>query len=482
MPSSNNLLSPLRQAAILAAILSVEILLFVNALTPFFAGDDFWIMASARQMLGGDMKALAPHSVDPLYRPVSRQLYFSLMLLLSPRNPVPWHLVNLALLLLLTTEVFLIARKFFGSLAGLAAAFFFGTRSAFFITVAWISCIQELLSACLIFGSLIVWLAYIENRGVWRLSISIVFALLATGCKETGFIIPVFMILIMLFKSDRPSAGKILIALAPFIALMSALLIARSIFVGSPKPGSDYEMGFSLQTATHLAAYATWLFNIPVYLFYKIAGSGLAASEIMALLKKWTALLIAAQALLLVAIAFTVFRWRKHIVGAWPAWLRPLAVGVAWFIVALAPTALLLHHGPAGYYALLAIAGFGIGAAPIFRMLLSRRKIAIPVAAAVLLFAALSFHALEEKNMRTGWGLRGEKARTLLSDLSVYLPRTPSEISLLGVGNPEDRAEATHVINGWYGPNMRVVFPSKEENAPATGLYWNDWRVRRKGP
>ncbi len=174
-----------------------------------FLWDDFDFLARARIH---DLWNLLPAPADPLYRPVSRDVYFSLVDLLSQGSPVVAHAMNAALVAMCFLLLISFIRKFSSLRAGLVGGFIFSTAAAIPFLVGWISGSQDLL--CILF-SLGAYHLFARGRVVLG---SVLFAA-ALFSKETAVALFPAVIAIPLFAAPDRRRETVRIALALLLVL-----------------------------------------------------------------------------------------------------------------------------------------------------------------------------------------------------------------------------------------------------------------------
>lgn len=138
-----------------------------------------------------------PDSVQNYYRPIFL-LWLLIHYKLFGENPLGWHLTAVALHLLVTLLVYLLARRVVkDTMAAVIAALIFGLHPIHIESVAWISGLTDpLLAACFIPAFLFYLMKRDPESEVRRsvsLSWSLVFYALALLCKETAVVLPLII-------------------------------------------------------------------------------------------------------------------------------------------------------------------------------------------------------------------------------------------------------------------------------------------------
>jgi hypothetical protein len=155
---------------------TAAILLCLRSFAYPYLFDDFDFLERVQHF---QLRLLIPDPALIFYRPVSRELYFGLLHLLSPDRAFLGHLINAALLasiILLTSGIAArLAGRRVGILAGMVAA----TFSQWPVLIGWISGAQDLFAIVLVLGSI-----YLALLG--RTALAFVAMALALLAKETA--------------------------------------------------------------------------------------------------------------------------------------------------------------------------------------------------------------------------------------------------------------------------------------------------------
>jgi hypothetical protein len=97
---------------------------------------------------------LLPDPQSIFYRPISREIYFGLLSILSPDSAALGHLLNLALLAVVVILFVRFAGRVAGARAGFFAGLVFASLGALPILVGWVSGVQDLLAMAFLLGAL----------------------------------------------------------------------------------------------------------------------------------------------------------------------------------------------------------------------------------------------------------------------------------------------------------------------------------------
>ncbi len=108
-----------------------------------FLSDDFNFIYRGAEF---HVSQLLPDAQAPLYRPLSREVYFGIVATLGKNRPLVGHLINMAVAIACIVLVASIGRHLAGARAGLLAGLLFASLGPLPLLVGWISCSQDLLS------------------------------------------------------------------------------------------------------------------------------------------------------------------------------------------------------------------------------------------------------------------------------------------------------------------------------------------------
>jgi len=175
LPSSRRL-----EFAALAATLGLVGAIGADCFQIGFFADDLHFLDAARRQPFWEL-LLGQHGVWPWYRPLSRELFFSVLAAAGPAGPLLARSVLLLALGATAYALYRLGERLLGRGAGAVAAAVFATHAVTKFLLAWASGFQDVLATALTLGALV---AYVDSRMRWALAL----AALAPFAKETGFI------------------------------------------------------------------------------------------------------------------------------------------------------------------------------------------------------------------------------------------------------------------------------------------------------
>jgi Tfp pilus assembly protein PilF len=241
-----------KDAWLVAIVLVLTALAYANSLTGEFLYDDWYqIERNPAIKSWSFLPSVFTHHVwefaatenTPVgglyYRPV-----FNLALLVNYQLVGPgvfgWHLVSLLFHLGATVLVYRLGRLWnFGKIAAGIAALIFGLHPIHVEAVAWASALPDLMLGLFGLGGLVLYEKFrcADRHRVLLFLGSVLCAFIAMGAKETGLILPLFLIVRELLDrgAEGETAGRIktgALRLAPFAALAVGYVAARYSVLG----------------------------------------------------------------------------------------------------------------------------------------------------------------------------------------------------------------------------------------------------------
>jgi protein O-mannosyl-transferase len=259
---------------LLGIILFLTILAYANSLTGEFLYDDWYQIernpaikswSSLSSVFSRHVWEFANTENMPVtglyYRPI-----FNFALLVNYQlfgsSVIGWHLVSLLFHLGTTTLVYRLGRLWnFERLPAAVAALLFGLHPIHSETVAWASALPDLLLGFFVLGGLLLYehfrLAQ-RHRALFYLG-SLACAVLALGGKETGIVLPLFLLVREAF--DRGTGAdtgarvkKITLRIGPFVALVAGYLQVRHAVLGFIVKTNEHTLGDLVLTVPFILA------------------------------------------------------------------------------------------------------------------------------------------------------------------------------------------------------------------------------------
>jgi hypothetical protein len=204
-PDRTTATSPPYLATVYLAGLAVAIVICFQPLTTyFFAQDDFLLIGKAAFYPTDSITDFFAHGPGH-FRPLSKGLYFVAANRLFGMQATPYHLVSLLLHIFNVVMTYRLLRRLgVGELAGLAAVSLFALSAGYFHVLAWISCVQQLLTLAFVLVSLEFGMRTIDGgppRDRW---ISFVAYAGALGSAEQALFVPAVLVLYAIARPGGP--------------------------------------------------------------------------------------------------------------------------------------------------------------------------------------------------------------------------------------------------------------------------------------
>lgn len=345
----------------------------------YFAQDDFYFLEKANLGLRDSMEQHF-NTRPGHFRPLTKGLYFLGMWPLFGLNPVPYHFASFVLHALNSVLVGVVLRRFgISSVMSWIAAFLFAANVAQLETVAWISCVQQLLGATFAFAAMIWGLGALTMKSRRRLIAATVAYVLALGSYEQTLAVPLVLIAWQWSQHGwRQTLQACRGPLLPMLLLLFVYFVYAFGIRGLPASG-PYVMWIGSHVLENFRQYSGSVFAIWLIFPYADLPVGWRGSHVV-----W-----------FVLIGLYLLR------GTW----RQLAFGCFAFLVLLAPVLFTQHHIFAFHLYLPAIGAWyllGSAADSIVGMFaVFRRRYARAVAVGAVAVAAAGSVIAVRANLRT---------------------------------------------------------------------------------
>jgi hypothetical protein len=230
------------QAATVAALTVIGVLLFAPVLPGYFLADDFrWVHALANfdwsqllDVFNGTWTTSVFGAVSQEYRPLWA-LAFALDLRLWGANPLPLHLTNLLLHVIACLLVYHVTRvaRGGGRTAAPIALAFFVVAPVHEEAVGWIAARGHVLVTVFALASLAaLWRFDRTSRTLWYV-VSVLAFVAALLTQELAVAIPSLLLGADLLESPRQRLGVLLRRHAPFWIILAAYLAFRLALFGT---------------------------------------------------------------------------------------------------------------------------------------------------------------------------------------------------------------------------------------------------------
>ena len=336
----------------LLIVLVATALSYAPNLTDYFSTDDFLILAPARRLPAGAFiwNTLLLRGPVPFWRPLMAPIYVAETWLFG-LHPLPYHLVNLGLHLLIT---FLLCRLVWAltgnSLAGIVAALLFGISPTYAGSVAWMATLNELTAVSFYMLTLVLFVHAVQHRRrswlFWAGSfLAYLLALLAWEAAITVVAVLGFYALYARGIQQR-RWRRLLAELLPFAMLAGGYCVFN--WIAQVREANNRLLVYGI--GPHILTHYWWYLGRLILPFRDNAGA-------------WSGSVRSAGAwLLLIGCAYALIRgpWAARLAVAWlligllPFTLWIIWTGDRWTYTASLPLAMLLAMGLVWVYQLLA--------------------------------------------------------------------------------------------------------------------------------
>lgn len=209
--------------------------------------------------------ALSPEQT--FYRPLSREVYNFVMYSIFNLSPLPYHLVNLSLVLLIAGLMYWLIFKFTNKkIIAIFSSFIYLFNSIHSVELYYVSSVQTLLSTTFVLYSLISYLYYLRLKRTKLMVYSMLGYFLAVLSHESAIVV-VFLLLALEFILNknifRKDVKKLLFRLFPFTVILIARLLIFTTSYGLPNQ-IVYQPNFSLGSIANTFSWFTlWSFGLP---------------------------------------------------------------------------------------------------------------------------------------------------------------------------------------------------------------------------
>lgn len=405
-------------------IILLFIVFFFAPLNSFFSQDDFYHL---RQVMDKKIREL-PYLFIPsfsaeqtFYRPLSREVYNFTMYSLFNLSPLPYHLVNLLLILLIS---WLISRFVLISTKQKLIAFFsfiiYLFNSIHSVELYYLSSVQTLLSTTFVLLSLINYLYYLRSTRFRLIVCSLICYILAVLSHESASVALLLLLFLELAINKNISGleiKKIILRLLPFIVI----LIARFIIFYSSKGLPDqlvYQPNFSYVSIVNTFSWFTlWSFGLPEMLTDFMTLTLKIDPNLIKFYGNFVSIVFPLFIIFLSLNLLIIFLLRKKIFTS-----RLFFYFLSAFIISLSPFLFFPQH-KFSYYLSLPLVWFSILLGYILNLVwVEYRKLKIAVISLLVIFLVISFQTTS-LNKDTHWAAkRAKAAEFILNDIRERYP------------------------------------------------------------
>jgi len=418
-------------------ILAITIILYYSSFWHGFIQDDFTFIERAKNNFNLYDIFISQFFNGAFYRPISREIFYSVSYALFNLNPLGYHIISFAFFVSNCFLVYGIAERLLKRKdVALVASIFYASRGAHFTAVYWIAGFQEICMTFFVLCSVLLYLLYIEKKNKTLYISSLICSLFALMSKETSIILPLLILLIEIHRGQKFKISQnlktLIYRISPF-CLITLIYISRLFLIHAMISSGAYKMKFSLDLLfQNLAFYITNSFNNTFEIFILS---------------------------MLILVAFLEIENRKCSL-----------LSVIWFFVGLLPFIFLERHSYP-YYLSLSLVGLSvllsIGVKYCYdRVTLSRYVLTLILLVIFIISASGSINAKENLSAIT---IQEKTACNILSDLKDNFSYFPDG-SLIYIRNSDERMYWAlgfgSAIRLYYGNNISIYFEGVTNEFP----------------
>jgi len=409
------------QIIILTLFTLFLLLFFKDAVFSYFSQDDFYHLRTIMDKSWSDIPSFFTtwEEGQTFYRPLSREIYNLVMYKVFQLNSLPYHLVNLGLIVIIGWLVFKLAKKLTANLGiALLALFFYTASSIHSVELYYLPSVQTLLASLFLLLAVLIFLDFTKKpswQNIFFVATLFVMALLSHSMAIIG--LPILAIIGFLNTKQLDWwKNKKIIVLFLILLLTDILYIINTSLMQLPSQ-QVYQPVFSIKTMLNtLMWYVGWCFGLPEMLVDFI-GPGLRYNPNLI---KWYGgylrIIIPTLSFILFFLASIIIRFRQSL------WQNKVFWGSAvLFVISLAPFLPFPQHKFV-YYLSLPLVWFAICLACVLSHALDSRLTKIGLTLFLIATLLISFQTTN-LNKITYWAAkRAAAAKFLLSDIKQKYP------------------------------------------------------------
>lgn len=260
-------ISSAKTFSLIIAIIFVisTLVLFSPALYYYFFQDDWFHLSISDAQNIKDFKNFFVFRTDIIaWRPVSKQIFFFLIINVFKFNSFIPHLIIFSFHLFNVFLIYKIVKKVLNnSLNAIITAFLYSTASFHFTTLAWISAGELTIGTFFYLVASFMILNYFSTKKVLHYAVAIVAFILCLGSTEFAVTWPLFIALLLLL-SHKPKS-KLINCLKPLLIPVFLILVylGLRLLIYKAPVNDNYEISFGPNIIKNFLWYNVWLVNIP---------------------------------------------------------------------------------------------------------------------------------------------------------------------------------------------------------------------------
>ena len=392
--------------SILFLILFFLNLWFKSSINSFFSQDDFFHL---RMIMDKDIIDIPSFFVSRMegqtfYRPLSRETYNLLMYKLFNLNSLPYHLVNLSLILTITFLLMILVYELTGNTSTyIISGVIFIISGIHSIELYYLSSVQTLIAANLCLLSIIFYSSYLKSNKINYFLASFLVYSLSLFSHESVIILPAFLLILELFYG-KFSLFSLPLRLGLFFTVSLLFFLSSSSLTFLPNQ-AVYQPNFNLKSIVNTFGwYTAWSFGLPEILVDFVGPNFKLNDNFTYWYKDYARIVFSLVFMICSMLALSIYIYRKSLIKN-----RFFTLCVLGFAISVLPFLFFPQHKFV-YYLSFAIVWFSIAFGVILSMLWRFSIIhKILVIFVVLAFGVVAYKTIE-LNRITYWAAKRAKA------------------------------------------------------------------------
>lgn len=439
----------LKRLLIFIIFIFILLLLFENLLFSYFSQDDFFHLRAIMDKNFDDIPSffLSLQKEYAFYRPLSRETFNLLMYKSFGLNPLPFHLVNLLLIVINMMIIFLLVKRFTKNLINsYLAVFLYSVNSIHSIEIYYLASVQTLTATLFLLLSI---LCYVLSFGFKSYLLSLCFFILGLLSHEISVVlIGIIFFLEVIVRNMHPWNRKFVKRFLPFAVIGLFYLASTSLFNRLPEQ-PVYQPALSIKSILNtLSWYTIWVVGMPEFVVDFIGPKLTVNPNLMKWYGSFFKVVLPLFILWGLTVSYFVFIFRNKILQSKILWFILVS-----YLISLSPFLLFPQH-KSSYYLTLASVWFSILLALLLSWAFEKQKrIKILGLMTLIAFIVIS-HQTINLNKITYWAAkRAKAAQFLVNDLKKVYPSVPRG-SVFYIKNDPDYP----VIAKEWGSSSRQAF------------------------
>lgn len=400
------------------ALVFLTFLLFYKPLSSYFSQDDFFHLRVVMDKNYQDIPSffLSLQKEYFFYRPLSRETFNLIMYRNFGLSPIPFHIVNLLLIIVNMGLVFLLTKKLTRNVTtSFFAALLYSVNSIHDIEMYYLASVQTLFATIFVLTSI---LLYLSAPNVRNHILSLIFFMLGLFSHEISLVlIAIIFFLELMIRRTKIWDKSLAKHMLPFVVIGLFYLFNTALFNRLPTQ-QVYQPVLSIKSIMNtLSWYTLWVMGVPEFVVDFIGPK----LTINANLIKWYGNFLNVFLPFFVAgsvsFVFLIFYFRDKLLKSKESWFLLIS-----YIISISPFLLFPQH-KSSYYLALASCWFSIFVASVLSSAWER-KLGWKVLTVFVIVAFFTvFYQTTRLNKLTYWAAkRANAALSILTEVKRTYP------------------------------------------------------------